>query len=954
MKHGLVMLLILLLVAQLSASDQQITADYFFERPHISEVTIGDVLYHRIIMPNTPNGGQPGQPALPARGAQILIPYGTQVESIEIHSGERLSLGDKYFIEPVAEPMPLSIDPALMSLPTPDPDIYSSSLPFPGKTSKTIGTQTFRGYRILILKLRPVEYIPSTGELFYYPNLRVVVKTTENTELESLYRGLDEDWGAIVSRVDNPEAAGSYLAAPTRGGRSYDLLIITTPALADAFQTIKDYHDTTGIATEIHTTTDIGSNAPDDVRAYIRDRYLNDGIQYVIIGADDDLIPAKDLFVESSDSDDPYVEYEMPGDIYFACLDGTYNYDGDSYWGEPTDGEGGGDVDLIAEVYVGRVCANGIGEVNNFVNKTIQYITSQSAYLDDVLLVGEHLGFSGLGEYGAYSLDELIDGSDNHGNTTIGFPSTIFEMDKLYDLTWSNNDWPNTEVAARINAGRHIVDHYGHCWHNWAMKMTPTNLIMMLNNFDYFFMYSQGCNAGQFDGVDCMAEYMTTISSFGAFAGILNARYGWGDYGTDGPSHRYNREFWDAIFNPAENKTRLGPANHDSKEDNLYRIDEPSMRWCYYEATLFGDPTVEIHTWPGITFKYPNGLPEKVAPDETASFEVTVSGICGGDPVPASGTLHYSINGGETQSTAMTELSANQYQADLPALACGDVLEFYVSADETSKGTFFDPDPVEPHSVTVITDTFTIFEDDFETDKGWTITGGLWERGVPTGNGGSDWQYGGQDPDNGYVGPNVYGYNLNGDYENNIFEKNLDSPPLNCSGMEDIHLKFWRWLGVDRPAADHAYIKISTDGSVWTTVWNNESAIRDNAWTEIDLDISALADNQPTVYLRWTMGPVDGQDRCCGWNIDDVRVLSMACVTYICGDANGDQDVNVSDAVSIINYIFAGGDPPNPPEAGDCNCDQTVNVSDAVWIINYVFTGGNDPCDSDGDDVPDC
>jgi CubicO group peptidase (beta-lactamase class C family) len=75
---------------------------------------------------------------------------------------------------------------------------------------------------------------------------------------------------------------------------------------------------------------------------------------------------------------------------------------------------------------------------------------------------------------------------------------------------------------------------------------------------------------------------------------------------------------------------------------------------------------------------------------------------------------------------------------------------------------------------------------------------------------------------------------------------------------------------------------------------------------------------------------------------------------YICGDASGDEAVNVSDAVYIINYVFVGGNPPNPFKAGDANCDNSVNVSDAVWIINYVFVGGNSPCDTDGDDVLDC
>jgi Peptidase family M1 domain/Peptidase M1 N-terminal domain/Dockerin type I domain len=62
------------------------------------------------------------------------------------------------------------------------------------------------------------------------------------------------------------------------------------------------------------------------------------------------------------------------------------------------------------------------------------------------------------------------------------------------------------------------------------------------------------------------------------------------------------------------------------------------------------------------------------------------------------------------------------------------------------------------------------------------------------------------------------------------------------------------------------------------------------------------------------------------------------------GDCNNDGEVNVSDAVWIVNYVFVGGAPPSPLEAGDTNCDSEVNVSDAVHIINYVFVGGPQPC----------
>jgi len=75
---------------------------------------------------------------------------------------------------------------------------------------------------------------------------------------------------------------------------------------------------------------------------------------------------------------------------------------------------------------------------------------------------------------------------------------------------------------------------------------------------------------------------------------------------------------------------------------------------------------------------------------------------------------------------------------------------------------------------------------------------------------------------------------------------------------------------------------------------------------------------------------------------------------YFCGNANADGNVNVSDAVHIINYVFTSGLPPDPMESGDTNCDGETNVSDAVFIINYVFAGGSIPCDTDGDGAPDC
>jgi hypothetical protein len=66
--------------------------------------------------------------------------------------------------------------------------------------------------------------------------------------------------------------------------------------------------------------------------------------------------------------------------------------------------------------------------------------------------------------------------------------------------------------------------------------------------------------------------------------------------------------------------------------------------------------------------------------------------------------------------------------------------------------------------------------------------------------------------------------------------------------------------------------------------------------------------------------------------------------SYVCGDADGNGIVNISDAVYLISYIFGGGSAPDPYLSGDADCNQIVNISDAVYLIAYIFGGGSAPC----------
>ncbi len=61
------------------------------------------------------------------------------------------------------------------------------------------------------------------------------------------------------------------------------------------------------------------------------------------------------------------------------------------------------------------------------------------------------------------------------------------------------------------------------------------------------------------------------------------------------------------------------------------------------------------------------------------------------------------------------------------------------------------------------------------------------------------------------------------------------------------------------------------------------------------------------------------------------------------GDANGDGIVNPVDLVFLANYLYGGGDPPDPLWLGDENCDGSLDNADLMYLGNYLYAGGPEP-----------
>lgn len=61
--------------------------------------------------------------------------------------------------------------------------------------------------------------------------------------------------------------------------------------------------------------------------------------------------------------------------------------------------------------------------------------------------------------------------------------------------------------------------------------------------------------------------------------------------------------------------------------------------------------------------------------------------------------------------------------------------------------------------------------------------------------------------------------------------------------------------------------------------------------------------------------------------------------SFICGDANGDDGVNLLDILYLIDFIYGvpSGPAPEPFAAGDANGDTECNLLDILYLISYLY-----------------
>jgi len=286
------------------------------------------------------------------------------------------------------------------------------------------------------------------------------------------------------------------------------------------------------------------------------------------------------------------------------------------------------------------------------------------------------------------------------------------------------------------------------------------------------------------------------------------------------------------------------------------------------DAGKVGDPCS-----PGTTVTVDNDytLQANFAADQYQLFLSSTEG--GSVTVPGEGTYLYNCG------------------AEVTVVATADDCNHFVAWTGTAVDAGKIGDPCSHSTTVTIDDNYTlqanfemnpysiVFENNLDTNPGWP-TQGQWSFGEPNGAGGDLFGY--PDPTSGYTGSNVFGVNLNGDYDTAIGGPYyLTAGPFDLSGIHEVELRFANWLNTDNPNYVVHKLEISVDASNWSTVWVHSGVddITSNEWEALSYDISSIADDESSVCIRWGYEvTAERTYSYSGWNIDDIQLWGRALI----------------------------------------------------------------------------
>jgi len=854
---------------------------------------------------------QVGKPMLPMKMIKIALPEGMSVERLRVISKDYQDLNGEFDIFPSQPPLEIDQDDANLTFVAPEPEVYSSSQPYPAVAAEFIRQSDLAGQAMAEVSIYPLQYIPSEKRLRLLTKITFVLEgsdgyrcgdylpanTSENTR-EMYLRRLQE-------MVDNKEAAlpakapdGLKVTRSLPSETPFDHVIITSSANAPYYQPLVDWHCKKGLLDTIITTDFIyanysGADEKERIRNFIIDAHENWGTMYILLGGEMTTIPFA------------YREYEntsIPSDAYYADYDDDWEY----------------------EVYLGRMTAEGAIEINRFVNKVLEYETNPPLlnYPLNVTLLGMDLTTSWEPPY--YTLTR---GEDMKKYIEEELVPPRFGITPIYDTQSSNH---RDDFIAALNNGQNVVNHCDHanysviCTgdrnHNWCFY--TGDVYNLVNYHKYCNIYSLGCYANRMDIEDAISEhFIFGTDSTGGVSFTGNTRSGWFYVGDPfSLSSDLDVKWWAALFN--YNWHKLGEALACCKSMSSVESQFP---FCEWTLNLLGEPAMPI--WSDLPLSMNVTYPTDI---EALPQEFTVHVEKAGAIAIENAYVCLWLND-DIYERGNTDAGGN-ITFDIAPTSVGTM---YVTVTKQNKLPYQGQATVSgniPPTCHVPNDTvvFQCVPAAISLPVGCTDDDGNLESGPELVRGpgeivGSNWEYA-PSIDDDSVAVTIRCTDSSGFFCETTFIVYFDFNDLPvCNVPDDTTItQVAPITEISLPvSADDA------DGNLLDGfVISGPGTLSDGHWNytptndEI-IDVSVRFDDECGAYCE--------------------KSFQVTYDVHACGDPNADLEVNIFDVSYLISYLYLEGPAPDPMLTGDPNGDGMINIFDITFIINFLYTGGPAP-----------
>ncbi|MGH7680454.1 MAG: C25 family cysteine peptidase [Candidatus Eiseniibacteriota bacterium] len=395
-------------------------------------------------------------------------------------------------------------------------------------------------------------------------------------------------------------------------------MILAPDSLMDVYQRLADYQTRTGRTTVVRGLSTIRALDPrandfaQAIRTFLRSAYELWGIHWAILAGDHEAIPVRSIHVTS-----PLAE-DIPTDVYYEDLDGTWDQNGNGIYGEVADS-----LDMVHDIIVGRLSANTRAEASHIVDRALRYakgLTTAS--------VGQNLFLAEIYLPQTWKPGDFVsfDAAPHAESLLVRTPSCVAAT-RLYENSSKfpgSAQFTRTSAIAAIGQNNHVVAHFGHGSRSQLSfgdaVITSADLAAIPTGDSTALWLAADCASAAVD-FDCVAERMVRSETGGTMAYVGATRDAWANVNA-----RVSAGIYERLFGASPEP--LGDAVEDARALLLPIARNESLeRWGFFETILLGVPSMPLWKCPPVSLSVTR---PSTVPLEAAGVAVTV--LRGGAP----------------------------------------------------------------------------------------------------------------------------------------------------------------------------------------------------------------------------------------------------------------------------------------------------------------------------------